>query len=239
MSAPLPTSSVPMRLAVGRGPGAADGRHAQHLRHGRHVGLDHAGHAMGAQHQLHLLQHVAVVVDAGLVEADRGVDALLLEVVQRRHAGAQAEIGGAVVADAAAGGGQAVDVLLVQPHAVAERQAVGPPCRSGRCIPAPCSRRAAWRIPSGRRSRPGACASARRTCAEASRQRASAPCRSTSAGWPARAGSSPGACCGAAHGTILNMSMASSRLILKRSNQRCIGPCSSFGRLATNSSSAW
>ena len=113
-----------MLVAERRGLGAAHRRHAQHLRHGRHVVLDHAGHAMGAQHQLQLLQHVAVVVDAGLVEPDRGVDALLLEEVQRRHARAQAEVGRAVVADAALGRGQAVDVLLVQPHAVAERQAV-------------------------------------------------------------------------------------------------------------------
>jgi hypothetical protein len=34
-----------------------------------------AGHAMGAPHQLELLHHVAVVVDAGLVETERGVTA--------------------------------------------------------------------------------------------------------------------------------------------------------------------
>ena len=66
----------------------------------------HARHAMRAQHHPHLLQHVAIVVDAGFVEADRGVDALRLERVQRRDAGAQAEIGRAVVADAGAGRGE-------------------------------------------------------------------------------------------------------------------------------------
>jgi hypothetical protein len=34
---------------------------------------------MRAQYHAHLLQHVAIVVDAGLVEADRGIDAALLE----------------------------------------------------------------------------------------------------------------------------------------------------------------
>jgi hypothetical protein len=32
-----------------------------------------------AQHHAHLLQHVAVVVDPGLVEVDRGVDAAPLK----------------------------------------------------------------------------------------------------------------------------------------------------------------
>src|SRR5476649_728183 len=114
----------PQALAIGRGARAAHRGHAQHLRHGRHVLLDHARHAMGAQHELQLLQHVAVVVDAGLVEADRGVDALLLKVIERGHARAQAEVGRAVVADAALGGGEAIDVLFVQPHTVADRQSL-------------------------------------------------------------------------------------------------------------------
>jgi hypothetical protein len=33
---------------------------------------------MHAQHHAHLLKHVAIVVDAGLVEANRGIDAALL-----------------------------------------------------------------------------------------------------------------------------------------------------------------
>jgi hypothetical protein len=33
---------------------------------------------MRVQHHAHLLQHVAIVVDARLVEANRGIDAALL-----------------------------------------------------------------------------------------------------------------------------------------------------------------
>ncbi len=110
-------------VAVGGGAGAADGRHPQHLRHARHVGLVHAGHPVGAQHEAHLLEHVAVVVDAGLVEADRRVDALRLEPVERRHAGAQPEVRRAIVADAGAGRRHPLDVGFVEPDAVAERQA--------------------------------------------------------------------------------------------------------------------
>ena len=54
---------------------------------------------MGAQHHAHLLQHVAVVVDAGLVEPDRDIDPLGLEAVERRDAAAQAEVRAAIVAD--------------------------------------------------------------------------------------------------------------------------------------------
>jgi hypothetical protein len=41
---------------------------------------------MRAQHHPHLLQHVAVVVDARLVDPDRGGDAGGLEVVERGDA---------------------------------------------------------------------------------------------------------------------------------------------------------
>ena len=108
-------------VAERRGFCSARGRHAEHLGDRRHVGVYHAGGAMGAQHHAHFLQHVTIVVDAGFIDADRGVDALGLEDVQRRDAGAQAEIRRAVVADAGAGLGDAIDVRLVQPDAVAER----------------------------------------------------------------------------------------------------------------------
>jgi hypothetical protein len=75
-----------------------------------------------AQHHAHLLQHVAVVVDPGLVEADRGVDAALFEGVERRDPAAQPEIRSAVVADTGPGRGDAVEIGLVGPHPVAQGQ---------------------------------------------------------------------------------------------------------------------
>ena len=42
----------------------------------------HAGHAMRAQHHPHLLQHVAVVVDARLIDPDRSGDPGGLELVE-------------------------------------------------------------------------------------------------------------------------------------------------------------
>ena len=99
---------------------AADRRHAEHLRHGRHA-IVHAGLAMGAQHHAHFLQHVAVVVDAGLVETNRGVDPLRLEPVEGRDAAAQAKIRAAIVADVRAGLGEPVEVAFGEPDAVSER----------------------------------------------------------------------------------------------------------------------
>ena len=128
----------------------------------------HARHAMRAQHHPHLLQHVAVVVDAGFVEPDRGVDALRLEHVQRRDAGAQAEIGRAVVADAGAGFRQPIDVRLRSARRRGPASSAARAGRSGRCTPPPCSRRAGVRIPSGTPSPPDACASAHRICATVS-----------------------------------------------------------------------
>jgi hypothetical protein len=78
---------------------------------------------VGAQHHAHLLQHAAVVVDAGLVEPDRGVDAALFERVEWCDATAQPEIRGAVVADVGPGRGDPVEVGLIEPHPVAEGQA--------------------------------------------------------------------------------------------------------------------
>ena len=83
----------------------------------------HAGGAVGAEHHAHFLQHVAVVVDAGFVEAEGDGDAFGAEAVERGDAGAEAEIAAAIVADAGAGLGDPADVALGQPDAVPERHA--------------------------------------------------------------------------------------------------------------------
>src|SRR5260370_40273258 len=69
--------------AKGRRHRAASGCHTQNLADARNIRLVHSRYAMGAQHHAHLLEHVTVVVDAGLVEADRGIDAALLEEIER------------------------------------------------------------------------------------------------------------------------------------------------------------
>jgi hypothetical protein len=53
-----------------------------------------------SQHQAHLLQHVAIIVAAGLVDADGHAHAPRLEGVQRRYGAPDPQIGTAVVADA-------------------------------------------------------------------------------------------------------------------------------------------
>src|ERR1700738_5325696 len=69
--------------AIGKrgGCSAARRRHTEDLRRRRHL-IVHAGHAMRAQHHPHLLQHVAVVVDARLIDPDRSGDPGGLELVE-------------------------------------------------------------------------------------------------------------------------------------------------------------
>jgi 3-hydroxyisobutyrate dehydrogenase-like beta-hydroxyacid dehydrogenase len=57
---------------------------------------------MDAQGESHLLEHVAVVVDAGLAKADRHAHAAGAQRVERRDAAAQAEIRVAIVTDGCA-----------------------------------------------------------------------------------------------------------------------------------------
>jgi hypothetical protein len=83
--------------AIGGRRRTANGGHAQYLARARDVLLIHPRNPVRAQHHAHLLQHVAVVIDPGLVEADRGIDAALLEEIQRRHTAAQSEIRAAIV----------------------------------------------------------------------------------------------------------------------------------------------
>ena len=78
---------------------------------------------MRPQDQLQFLQHVAIVIDAGFIKADCGVDPRCFEGVERGDAGAETEVGGAIMADTAAGPRQTVDVRFIQPDAVAKGQA--------------------------------------------------------------------------------------------------------------------
>ena len=78
---------------------------------------------MRAQYHAHFLQHIAVVIDPGFVEADRGVDAALFEGLSGATPLAQSEIRAAVVADMGPGRSDAVEIGLVEPHPVAEGQA--------------------------------------------------------------------------------------------------------------------
>ena len=67
----------------------------------RHLVLHEARHAMDAQGESHLLEHVAVV-DAGLVKAERHAHAGGVQRVERRDAAAQAEIRAAIATDGCA-----------------------------------------------------------------------------------------------------------------------------------------
>src|ERR1700719_3497909 len=108
--------------AKGRRHRAPGGCPAQDLADAWDIRLVHSRQAMRPQYHPHFLQHVAIVVDAGLVEADRGIDAALLEEIERRKAAAQAEVGAAIVADMGAGRGNAVEIGLVEPHAMPQCQ---------------------------------------------------------------------------------------------------------------------
>lgn len=142
------------------------------------------------------------------------------ERLRRRHHGAardaRADPGGAPARCRASGAGRA--------------------SRSGPGIPMPCRRPpGAAHTPSGRRSRRGACASARRRWLKGPKA-PPAPGPSTLAGasWTFTRRFRLCAAC-----RLRNMSRLSSRPLWKRSNQRRVGPRSSGGRLATKSWSAW
>src|SRR6516225_11219157 len=96
--------------AIGCGRGTACRRHAQYLARARDVLVRHPRDPVRAQYHAHLLQYVAIVVDPGFVQPDRGVDAALFERVQRCHPAAQPEIRAAVMADMGAGRGDAVEI---------------------------------------------------------------------------------------------------------------------------------
>jgi hypothetical protein len=80
-----------------------------------------ARHAMRAQHQAQFMEHIAVIIDASLIQPNRRIDALGFEAIERRHTGTQAKIGRAIMANAGAGLGEPVNILLIQPNAMAER----------------------------------------------------------------------------------------------------------------------
>src|SRR5262249_1477306 len=95
-------------------------RHAEYLRHGWHAVI-HAWLTMRAQNHAHLLQHVAVVIDAGFVEADGDVDAFCFEAVEWCDPAAQAKIRAAIMTDVGPGLGQLVDVVFGEPDPMSER----------------------------------------------------------------------------------------------------------------------
>jgi hypothetical protein len=102
------------------GLGAPGCRHAEDLRRRWRL-VAHAGDAMGTQHHAHLLQYVAVIIDARLVDPDRGGDPGRLELVECRDTRTQPEIRRAIVTDMGPGFCQPLDVSLIEPYAVAER----------------------------------------------------------------------------------------------------------------------
>ncbi len=75
---------------------------------------------MGAQHHAHLLQHVAIIVDARLVDADGDGNTRRNEAVDRRDAALETEIGRAIVADPHAMRRARPDIVLTHPNTVAD-----------------------------------------------------------------------------------------------------------------------
>ena len=104
--------------------------HAQHLCRAREGRID-ARFAVGSQHHAHLLQHVAVVIDASLVYADGNGYLGGEEPVERRNAALEPEIRRAVVTDMSAGFSAQVNVGLAHPDTVADGQAR--PCKAKPC----------------------------------------------------------------------------------------------------------
>jgi S1-C subfamily serine protease len=82
----------------------------------------HSGHAVQPEDEAHLLEHVPIVVDAGLVEAKPHPHAARGELVERRHAAPEAQVGAGIVADHGAALRSQIDVVLAEPHAVPQGQ---------------------------------------------------------------------------------------------------------------------
>jgi hypothetical protein len=122
MSAAAADGELSDALAEGGRGGAVRGRHAEDLRAGRHV-VVHAGDAVDPEGEPHLLEHVAVVVDAGLVEAEPHPDPRLEESVHRRDAAAEPEVRARVGADHHAALRGPLHVPRREPHAVPQREA--------------------------------------------------------------------------------------------------------------------
>src|SRR5262249_36055803 len=72
-----------------------------------------------------LLQHVAIVVEPGLIDPEGDRDTALDEASDGRDTASQAQIGACIVADAGATGSDQIDIVLGCPDCVTERQ-LGP-----------------------------------------------------------------------------------------------------------------
>ena len=160
-------------------------RHAKDLGAGRHV-VAHPGDPVEPEPEAHLLEHVAVVVDAGLVQSDPEP--------RRRPPGsgsrARCRCGGGDSswdwADLAPPARDQVDVPLGEPHAVPERQA-----RAQQAQPVEVLRRRASGAPARVLALVGVstrCMCIPAWCRASSLRAPSGRHRSTSAGWRARAG---------------------------------------------------
>ena len=115
-------SELPDALPEGRRGGAVGRRHAEDLSAGRHV-VVHTGNAVEPEREPHLLEHVAVVVDARLVETEPHADPRLQESVHRRDAAAEAEVRARIAADHHAALRGPLDVPRREPDPVPQREA--------------------------------------------------------------------------------------------------------------------
>lgn len=82
-----------------------------------------AGFAVRPQDEGQFLEHGAVVVQPGLVDADHHRNPFRLGAVEGREPALQAEVGAAMVAQARAGLGAEIEIVLAHPHAVPDAQA--------------------------------------------------------------------------------------------------------------------
>ena len=83
-----------------------------------------ARHAVHAQHLAHLLQHVAVVVHARLVDAQGDPDTAFQHGTDRSPATLQTQVGAAVVADARVALGDQIEIVRRRPDPVSEGHAL-------------------------------------------------------------------------------------------------------------------
>src|SRR5688572_25683032 len=67
-------------------------------------------------HETHLLEHVAVVIDAGLIYSETNSEAMRQKCLHGRNPTLEAEIGTAIVANAASGLRNPLDLFFVDPH---------------------------------------------------------------------------------------------------------------------------
>ena len=96
-------------------------RHTQNLRRGWHIVWFQARNPVHSQSHSHFLQHIAIIIDPGLIHPHAHGHPALLQFHQGQHPGPQTEIRGTVVANTGASAPADLDIFFGHPDTMAQR----------------------------------------------------------------------------------------------------------------------